>query len=336
MSGPGVPALDALLRPRSIAILGASEDFSKINGRPLKFLLDKGYAGRIFPVNPKYAQLAGLPCFPAVAAIPEPVDLAIVALPATAVPDALAQCAAKRVQAAVVFSSGFGEMGEEGRALGAEATAALLAPYGVRFAPTRSARTAEEAVAAAGEIGYPVALKVESPTIQHKTEVGGVRLGVADADEARRAFGELVERTRRHRPDAQIDGVLVQRMVEGGVEVVVGLHQDPQFGPVVMAGLGGVLVEVLEDVAFRAAPITAAEAEAMLRELRGYRVLEGARGRPRADVPALVDLLVGVSRFAVDSAGVLAALDLNPVAVLPEGQGALAVDALAVLDEPGR
>ncbi len=716
MSAPGTrrEALDALLRPQSIAILGASEDFAKINGRPLKFLLDHGYPGRIFPVNPKYPRLAGLDCFPDVAAIPGPVDLAIVALPASAVPDALARCAEKGVRAAVVFSSGFGEMGEEGRLLEqkvgdlarrtglvlcgpntlgfmntldrvmatfsqaadgetppgpvafvtqsgafgtaifalarqrglsfgyfvnsgnevdvgfsellahvvadprvtvasgyieglkdgrtllaaadraleagkpvvivkvgrssagaraamshtgslagsdrvysgvfrqkgivraeqeeelldllsafslcplpdgrgvglvtqsggagvlmadraeqvglvvpelAEATRAalrkvippfgsvknpvditaqfiadpallrssleivlgdprvdaaifylglmdrfadqvtaniqevhrktrkplivawvaapergvralresgicvlpsavravnalrglveyaearrrwraggagsvesspgrgeairaavqpvvasgrqaldtrtaarLLAPYGVRFARTELARTADEAVAAAGVIGYPVALKVESPAVQHKTEIGGVRLDLASGDAVRAAFRDLVEGARRHRPDADIDGVLVQAMVRGGVEVVVGVHHDPQFGPVIMAGLGGVLVEALEDVAFRAAPITAADAGEMLRELRGCRILEGVRGRPRSDVPALVDLLVGVSRFAVDAAGSVAALDLNPVVVLPEGRGAVAVDALALVGPAG-
>lgn len=703
-------ALDALLRPRSIAILGASEDFAKINGRPLKFLLDTGYPGRIFPVNPKYPKLAGLDCFPDVASIPGPVDLAIVALPATAVLDAVARCAEKGVRAAVVFSSGFGEMGEEGRrleqklgdlarrtglvvcgpntlgfmntldrvmatfsqaadgetpagpvafvtqsgafgtaifalarqrgisfgyfvnsgnetdagfsellghvvadtrvtvasgyieglkdgrsllatadraleagkpvvivkvgrssagaraamshtgslagsdrvysgvfrqkgivradqeeelldlvsafslcplpegrgiglvtqsggagvlmadraeqvglvvpelaeetraalrkvvppfgsvknpvditaqfiadpgllrasleivledprvdaaifylglmdrfadqvtanirevhrktrkplvvawaaaperglralresgicalpsavravnavrglveyaearrrwqadgarpvpsapgrgeairaaaeaalargrrALDTRTAASLLEPYGVRFARAELARTADEAAAAAAAIGYPVALKLESPAVQHKTEIGGVRLDLADAAAVRAAFGELVEAARRHRPDAEVDGVLVQEMVRGGVEVVVGVHQDPQFGPVVMAGLGGVLVEALEDVAFRAAPVGPAEADAMLRELRGYRILEGVRGRPRADIGALVDLLTGVSRFAVDAAGSVSALDLNPLVVLPEGRGVVAVDVLAVV-----
>ncbi len=193
----------------------------------------------------------------------------------------------------------------------------------------------DEAVAAAGVIGYPVALKVESPAVQHKTEIGGVRLDLASGDAVRAAFRDLVEGARRHRPDADIDGVLVQAMVRGGVEVVVGVHHDPQFGPVIMAGLGGVLVEALEDVAFRAAPITAADAGEMLRELRGCRILEGVRGRPRSDVPALVDLLVGVSRFAVDAAGSVAALDLNPVVVLPEGRGAVAVDALALVGPAG-
>jgi len=702
--------LDPFFRPASIAILGASEDFVKISGRPLKFLLEKGYPGRIFPVNPKYERVAGLPCYPTITAIPEPVDLAIVAVPAALVPEALGLCAAKGVRSAVVFSSGFGEVGEEGRRLerqlaevargsglrlcgpntlgfmntfdrvmatfsqagegeappgpvafvtqsGAFGTAifalarqrglsfgyfvnsgneadleladlldyvvadprvrvvsgyieglkdgrrllavadralelgkpvvivkvgrspagaraalshtgslagsdrvysgvfrqkgiiratqeeelldlvsafslcplpggrglgivtqsggagvlmadraeelglavpeladdtrtalrkvipafgsiknpvditaqfiadpallrsalgivlqdprvdavifylglmerfadqvvanlrevhartrkpllvawaaapepglralresgicvmpsatravnavralveyaearnrrgeerpgiegsgggaagsviqarhgkggrvlttrecfALLSRWGIKVAPSRLGRTAAEAVQAAEEIGYPVALKVESPEIRHKTDARALRLNVSGPDEVVRSFDELIANARRHAPHAQVQGILVQRMVHGGTEVVVGLNQDPQFGPVVMVGLGGVLVEVLEDVAFRAAPLTRSDAEAMLRELRGARILEGTRGRPPADVRAVTDVLLAVSRLAMDAAGEVAELDINPLLVLPVGGGALAVDALVILAEP--
>lgn len=705
--------LDPLFRPRSIAIVGASEDFVKISGRPLKFLLDKGYPGKIFPVNPKYEKVAGLPCYPNVKAIPEPVDLAIVAVPAATVPEALGDCVAKGVSAAVVFSSGFGEMGEEGRKLerqvaelarrsdlrlcgpntlgfmntfdrvmatfsqagegetppgpiafvtqsgafgtaifalarqrglafgyfvnsgneadlefadlldyvvadpkvrvvsgyieglkdgrklltvadralklgkplviakvgrssagaraalshtgslagsdrvysgvfrqkgiiravheeelldlvsafslcplpqgrglgivtqsggagvlmadraeevglsvpeltdvtkaalskvipafgsvknpvditaqfianpallqsaleivlqdprvdaavfylglmerfvdqivtnlkavhaktrkplivawaaappaglnalrddgicalpsatravnavrglveyaearnrwlqarpGIEAGASggeetlqsliracraegrriltaresfeLVSRYSIKAARFRLSRTAAEAVQAADEIGYPVALKVESPEIRHKTEAKALRLNLSRPDEVGLAFDEVIRNAHQHVAGALIHGVLVQEMVGEGIEVVVGLHQDPQFGPVIMVGLGGILVEVLEDVAFRAAPLTRADAEQMLSELRGARILEGVRGRAPADVSSLIEVLLAVSRLAVDAAGQVAEFDINPLLVLPGGRGALAVDALTVLAEP--
>jgi len=709
----GRAGLDRLFRPRSIALLGASEDFVKISGRPLKFLLDKGYKGKIFPVNPKYTTLAGLPCYPNVAAIPEPADLAIVALPAAAVVEAVTQCAARGIPAAVVFSSGFGEVGEDGRRLETELAEAarrgglrlcgpntlgfmntfdrvmatfsqagegeasegpvafvtqsgafgtaifalarqrglpfgyfvnsgneadldfadlldyvvadprvrvaagyieglkdgrkllavseralelgkplvvakvgrssagaraalshtgslagsdrvysgvfrqkgivraahdeelldlvsaflhcplpegrgvgivtqsggagvlmadraeeiglvvpelaeetkerlrkvipafgsaknpvditaqfiadpgllrssleivlqdphvdaaifylglmerfadqvvanlrevhagakkpllvawagapeaglralgqsgicvlpsaaravnavrglveyaearsrwkqsrgaesrpgggreqiqslvracrsegrrvlttgesfgLLSRYGVRVARSRLSRTPAEAAQAAEEIGYPVALKIESPAIRHKTEAKALRLDVAGRQEVLRAFQEVVTEARRHAPEADIHGVLVQEMVRDGTEVVVGVHHDPQFGPVVMVGLGGIFVEVLEDVSFRAAPLSREDAEQMVAELRGARVLEGVRGRPPADVPSLIEALMAVSRLAADAAGEIAELDVNPLLVLPGGRGAVAVDALTVLAEPG-
>jgi acetyltransferase len=706
----GLHFLDPFFRPASIAILGASEDFVKISGRPLKFLLEKGYPGKIFPVNPKYETVAGLPCYPAVTAIPEPADLAIVAVPAAAVLEALGDCVAKGVRSAVIFSSGFGEMGEEGRALerqvaelarrsglrlcgpntlgfmntfdrvmatfsqagegetppgpvafvtqsGAFGTAifalarqrglsfgyfvnsgneadlefadfldyvvadpkvlvvsgyieglkngrkllavadhalelgkpiviakvgrsaagaraalshtgslagsdrvysgvfrqkgiiraaheeelldlvsafslcplpegrglgivthsggagvlmadraeeiglsvpeladgtkaqlrkvipsfgsirnpvditaqfiadptllrtslgivlqdprvdtaifylgmgdrfadqvvanleavhaktkkplivawaaapeaglralresgicalpsatravnavrglveyaearrrweqerrrieageggggdtlgsliracrtagrrvlttgesfALLSGYGIKVARSRLCRTPAEAVQAAVEIGSPIALKVESPEIRHKTEANALRLNVPGPDEVIRCFDELVRNARQHVPGADIHGVFVQEMIHEGTEVVVGLHQDPQFGPVVMVGLGGIFVEVLEDVAFRAAPLTRGDAEAMLRDLRGSKILEGVRGRPPADARSVIEVLLAVSRLAVDAAGEVAELDINPLLVLPADQGALAVDALVVL-----
>ena len=698
-----VHSLEPFFRPGSIAILGASEDFVKISGRPLKFLLDKGYRGKVFPVNPKYEKVAGLPCYPTVTAIPEPVDLAIVAVPAAAVLEALDQCVAKGVRSAVVFSSGFGEMGEEGRVLerrvaelarrsglrlcgpntlgfvntfdrvmatfsqagegetppgpiafvtqsGAFGTAIfalarqrglafgyfvnsgneadlefadlldyvvadpkvrvvsgyieglkdgrkllavadralllgkpivivkvgrstagaraalshtgslagsdrvysgvfrqkgiiraaqeeelldlvsafslcplpegrglgivtqsggagvlmadraeeiglsvpelaeetksalrgvipafgsvknpvdvtaqfiadpallrtslevvlrdprvdaaifylglmerfadrvvanllevkqktskplivawaaapeaalralreagmcalpsatravnalrglveyaearrrsesarggrktldwgrgagsakgrrvltvgeslqLLSRYAIKVARARLSRSASEAVQAAAEIGYPVALKVESPDIRHKTEAKALRLDVSGPDEVARGFDELVTSARRYAPAAAIQGILVQEMVREGTEVIVGLHRDAQFGPVVMVGLGGIFVEVLEDVAFRAVPLTHADAEEMLGELRGARILEGVRGRPQADVPSVIEVLLAISRLAEERAHEVAELDINPLLVLPAGRGAVAVDALAIFD----
>jgi len=701
-------SLDSLLRPRSIAILGASEDFVKISGRPLKFLLDKGYPGRILPVNPKYERIAGLPCYPSIAAVPETVDMAIVAVPAGAVLEALEQCVAKGVRAAVVFSSGFGEMGAAGRdhegrlaalarrsglrlcgpntlgfmnnfervmatfsqagegetppgpvgfvtqsgafgtaifalarqrglplgyfinsgneadvdfgdllayvlederirvvagyieglrdgrkvlraaaralelgkpivmvkvarsgagaraaashtgslagadrvygdvfrqggivraqndeqlldlvsafvhcplpqgpgvgivtqsggagvlmadrceelglqvpelteetcaalrkvvpafgavknpvditaqfiadpellvraldlvladprvdatvfylglmeraaakiaadlasiakrspkpllvawagapeaglralreagvcvlpsatraidaiqglvlfaegkrrfvaerevrtaamhpvsvvpasveepaagerrTLGSDEAFRLLEAYGLRCARWRLVTTPAEAGRAAEELGGSLALKIESPDLPHKTDAGGVRLGVSGSASALRAFEEIVAVVRTRRPDARILGVLAQEMVPGGTEMVVGLHRDPQFGPLVMVGLGGVFVEVLEDVAFRAAPLTRGDALDMVRSLRGARILHGIRGRPPADLDALVDALLALSRLATDAGQAIAELDVNPLIVHAEGQGVTAVDALVV------
>jgi acetyltransferase len=207
----------------------------------------------------------------------------------------------------------------------------LLAKYGITVAPARLARSGDEASRIAENFGTAVALKAESPAVLHKTEAGAVRLGVRGADDVRAAFATIVDNVRRHDPSAPVDGVLVQAMVTGGTEMVVGLHQDPQFGPLVMVGLGGIFVEVLEDVAFGAVPLTRGDAEEMLASLRGARILDGVRGRPRADREALIDVLLAVSRLAVDAGGAIAELDLNPLVVLPEGRGAVAVDALVVL-----
>lgn len=220
----------------------------------------------------------------------------------------------------------------EGRTiLGSEEAFGLLAGYGVRVPRWRLATTAADAARAAEEFNVAVALKVESAAILHKTDADAVRLGVRGADQAARAFDEVVASARRQHPAAEIRGVLVQEMVTGGTELVVGLHCDPQFGPVVMVGLGGIFVEVLEDVAFAAVPLTPGDAEAMLRSLRGARILEGARRRPPADRQALVELMLALSRLGLDAGGAIAELDLNPVMVLPDGRGAVAVDALVVL-----
>jgi len=217
------------------------------------------------------------------------------------------------------------------RVLRTEDAFSLLAEYGIAAPPARLAHAADEAARIAENFGTAVALKAESPAILHKTDAGAVRLGVHGAADVCAAFATIVDNVRRHDPAAPLDGVLVQAMVTGGTEMVVGLHHDPQFGPIVMVGLGGVFVEVLEDVAFGAVPLTRGDAEDMLASLRGARILDGVRGRPRADRSALVDVLLAVSRLGAEAGGVIAELDLNPVVVLPEGRGAVALDALVVL-----
>jgi acyl-CoA synthetase (NDP forming) len=197
----------------------------------------------------------------------------------------------------------------------------VLAEWGIPVLDERLARSADEAVAAFADLGGPVVLKIGSPDIQHKTEVGGVLLDLRDAEAVRQGYAALAA----HAPE-----VLVAPYVTGGVEVIVGAKRDPVFGPVAMVGLGGVFVEVLQDVALRPAPVDKGEALAMIGELRGRAVLAGARGRPAADTRALADAVAALSRFAAAHADEIESVDINPFLVLPEGHGAVALDALIV------
>ncbi|MGC8838417.1 MAG: acetate--CoA ligase family protein, partial [Anaerolineae bacterium] len=205
----------------------------------------------------------------------------------------------------------------------------LLAAYGIPGPKEAVATTAEEAVEQARAVGFPVVLKVLSPDILHKTEVGGVRVGLRDEGAVVQAFREVVESAKRHHPRARLEGVLVQEMVPPtAVEVILGVLRDPDFGPVVVFGSGGILVELLKDSALRLPPLSREEALEMVRETRGARLLQGFRGRPPADVDALADALVRLSQLAVDLGDLVRALDINPLMVLPQGQGVRAVDAL--------
>ncbi|MGA8499651.1 MAG: acetate--CoA ligase family protein, partial [Xanthobacteraceae bacterium] len=254
----------------------------------------------------------------------------------------------------------------------------LLAAWGVGSAREHRANSAEAAVAAADQLGFPVALKVDSPDILHKTEAGVVRLNLGDATQVRTAYAEILACAKTylsalpfdggglgggdraggnpsgHRaanspppqpspikgeaadaanaiaPQARIIGVSVQEMVGEGVEVIIGVSCDPQLGPVLLFGSGGIMVEVYNDVALRRCPITRAEAQAMITQVKGARLLQGFRGRPAADLAALVDTLVRVSHLAMHMEGHLAELDINPLMVLPSGHGVKAVDALVV------
>jgi acyl-CoA synthetase (NDP forming) len=209
----------------------------------------------------------------------------------------------------------------------------LLAEYAIRAPVERLARDAGEAALMAADIGFPVALKVQSPDIPHRSDVGGVRLGLRSADEVRAAWPEVLAAVRGHRPDARIAGLLVAEQIEPVVELIAGLKMDELFGPVVVAGAGGIFVEVLRDVSLRLPPLDHGEARAMLEELRVAPLLHGARGRPPADVAAAADVLVRLGDLALDLGPRLRELDVNPLLVLPEGRGALAADALLVLRE---
>jgi acyl-CoA synthetase (NDP forming) len=204
----------------------------------------------------------------------------------------------------------------------------ILVDYGIPVTREALAERKDEALAIARSIGYPVALKVQSPDIPHKTEARAVRLDIATDGELAAAYDEVRTNARAYRKDAKIEGVLVQEMARGGVETILGVTNDPLFGPAVMFGLGGIFAEVLKDVSFRLAPVTASVAREMVEELAGYPVLAGARGRPRADLGALVETIVRLSALAVDLKDHIAELDINPLFVFAEGKGVKAADAL--------
>ena len=211
-------------------------------------------------------------------------------------------------------------------ALGESGAREVIGAYGFRGPKTLRAGSASEAEDAAEQIGFPVVLKIVAPDILHKSDIGGVRLGLASRDEVRRAYAEMVARASTAVPHARIEGVLVQEQVTGGREVILGMARDPQFGPLLMFGLGGIYVEVLKDVTFRIAPLAGPEAEAMIREVRAFPILQGVRGEAPADLAALVEDILRLSQLVTDFAEI-AEIDINPLLVRPEGGGTVALDA---------
>ncbi|MFE6092076.1 acetate--CoA ligase family protein [Streptomyces massasporeus] len=217
---------------------------------------------------------------------------------------------------------------QPGRQLSEHAAKQLLRAYGIRVPREQLVTSAAAAVRAAGLVGYPVVMKASGARIAHKTELGLVKIGLTSASQVRDAYRELTDIARYE--DVALDGVLVCQMVEQGVEMVVGVAHDDLFGPTVTVGLGGVLVEVLRDTAVGVPPFGEEQARDMLAGLRGRALLDGARGRPAADLDALVEVVLRVQRMALELGDQLAELDVNPLMVLPQGQGAVALDALAV------
>jgi acetyltransferase len=206
----------------------------------------------------------------------------------------------------------------------------LLALYGIPVTSERVVTSAAEAACAAQEIGFPVAMKIVSPQITHKTEAGGVVLQVARADEARAAFERIMHNARQYNAQAELHGVSVQEMVQGGRETIVGMTSDPQFGPGIVFGLGGIFVEVLHDTVLRVPPLDADEARGMIEALKGAAMLKGVRGQKPADLSAIVDVLLKFSQMCLDLLGVVQEIDVNPLLVLDAGQGVKAVDCLVV------
>lgn len=207
-------------------------------------------------------------------------------------------------------------------------TLQLLEAYGIATAPAGLARGDDEAVSLATQIGMPVVLKIVSPQVIHKTDVGGVRVGVSSPEEVRKAYADITANVHRAAPDAVIQGILVQRMLQGGRELIAGIVRDPSFGALVMFGLGGVLVEVLRDVIFRVAPIHLADAEEMLAGIRGSRILDAIRGAPAADRNAIITILLRLSRLAADFPEI-EEVDINPL--LASANGAIAADGRILL-----
>ncbi len=207
----------------------------------------------------------------------------------------------------------------------------ILKAYGLSIPKSVLAKTPQEAIEIAAEIGYPVVLKIASPDILHKTDVGGVKVGLETPDQLLDAFDLMIYRTERFLPEAQIWGCQVQEMAPpGGLEVLIGMNRDPQFGPLVTFGLGGIYVEALKDVTFRVAPFTRLEAEAMLDEIRSKALLEGVRGKPPVDKEAIVDTLLRMGQL-VQEFPEIAEFDINPLIVYPRDQGAIAIDMRLVL-----
>lgn len=207
----------------------------------------------------------------------------------------------------------------------------FLKEAGIAVVEAKLARAKKEAISLSKEMGFPVVLKVISPDVIHKSDSGGVKLGLKNITQVGNAYSEIVSAVKQHYPKAKIHGISVQKMARPGVEVIIGMTKDAQFGPVLMFGLGGVLVEVLKDVSFRIVPLAKRDAREMIKEIKGYPLLEGYRGQEPADVPFLEDLLVKVSDF-VDKNPEIKELDLNPIFAYKDG--AVAVDARVILEAP--
>ncbi|MGA9534101.1 MAG: acetate--CoA ligase family protein [Anaerolineales bacterium] len=219
----------------------------------------------------------------------------------------------------------------EGRVtLGDAEAREIMTAYGIDIPPSELAESAESAVEIANRIGYPVVLKIASPDILHKTDVGGVKVGLESASDVRDAFDLITYRAQRYLPEARLWGCLVQKMVPDGLEILIGMNRDPQFGPLVTFGLGGIYVEILKDVTFRLAPFSRQEALEMIGEIRARSLLDGVRGQPAVDKPVLVETLLRIGQLVLDFPEIIE-LDINPFIVYEEGRGGIAIDMRLVL-----
>jgi acetate---CoA ligase (ADP-forming) subunit beta len=209
----------------------------------------------------------------------------------------------------------------------------VVGSYGMPVTRFKVSKSVEEAVKCSHEIGYPVVLKIVSPDVIHKSDVGAVKVNLKNDSEVRVAYREIAENVRKFKNDAKIVGTIVEELAPQGHEVIVGMAKDPQFGPALMFGLGGIFVEVLKDVSFRIAPLTEYDAQDMIREIKGYPILTGIRGQKPADIHSLVDIILKVSKLVTEHSEI-EQLDLNPIFVYP--QGAKIVDARIILSTGGQ
>jgi len=209
----------------------------------------------------------------------------------------------------------------------------LLREAGIDVVETRLATCKQEAIAIGEELGFPVAIKIASADVVHKSDAGGVKLGLKSGAEVAAAYDDIMEAVKQACPGARVAGVSVQSMARPGAEVIIGMSKDPQFGPVLMFGLGGVLVEILRDVSFRIVPLQPRDAREMIQEIKGFPLLRGYRGSPAVDVANLERMLLKVSEF-VESIPAVKELDLNPIFAYRDG--AIAVDARVILEEVGQ
>ena len=205
----------------------------------------------------------------------------------------------------------------------------ICSAYGIPVTKFRVVKNVEEAIEFAEEVGYPVVLKIVSPDVIHKFDVGGVILNLNSSEEVKDAYNKILTNVKKYKPDAKIVGILVQEMAPPSTEVIVGATKDPQFGPALMFGFGGIFVEILKDVAFRIAPITRSEAKEMITEVKAYPILRGYRGQPPSDVNAIVEILLNTSKLVMAHPEIKE-LDLNPIMVYEKG--AITVDARIILE----
>lgn len=331
LADPNVDSVIALLTPQtSTQPLETAQGVARAQAKSGKPVLSCFMGGRAMEAANEHLIAAHVPCYP----YPERAVDSLAAMVRyrewrEQPPDEILRLAADVERARSVLQG----IREEGRlALGETEAREVLRAYGIAMPDYRLATTAEQAAHFAEEIGFPVVLKIVSPDILHKSDIGGVKVGVMDAQQAMDSFELMMLRARRFMPSADLRGVSVQEMVRTGREVIIGASRDPQFGPLVMFGLGGIYVEVLKDVAFRVAPFGERHARMMIDEVKSSALLRGARGEKPADLDAVVKALLTVSQLVTDFPEIVE-MDINPLKVGEPGAGAIAVDARIIIAE---
>jgi len=225
----------------------------------------------------------------------------------------------------------FDQVKEEGRFILTEfESKRILKQAGISVVETKLAKTKKEALSLSQKMGFPVALKITSPDVIHKSDSGGVKLSLNNGTEVKKAYDEILKKVRKQYPDAVVHGVSVQKMIRPGTEVIVGTSKDSQFGPVIMFGLGGIFVELLKDVSFRVIPVERRDAQEMIKEIKGYPLLQGYRGKEPANISALVEIILKISKL-IEENPQIKELELNPIFAF--GDKAVAVDARIILEK---